>query len=135
MATIEKKVLDSVNKPGRVGVLATADAQGRPNVAYFGSPHLNEDGTLVMGLSDGRTLANLEANPLAAFLTIESAPVRFDTPGWRLYLKAKAVQRQGPVLDAVRQAIAQHAGEKAAQMIVAGVAFDVTAVRPLVDMG
>lgn len=132
MAQIDAKVLDIVNKPGRVGILATAAANGQPNAAYFGSPQLKDDGTLVMGLGENRTLANLEQNPLAVFFIVEKAPVDFQTPGFRLYLKARDIQRQGPILDAVRQAIAAVAGPEAAKMMQAGVVFEVTEVRGLV---
>lgn len=54
---------------------------------------------------------------------------------YHLYLKAKDIQKEGPLLDGVRKAIAEHAGENAAKMIVAGVAFEVTEARPLVAMG
>jgi hypothetical protein len=37
--------------------------------------------------------------------------------------------------DGVKKAIAEHAGEEAAKMIVTGVAFEVTEARPLVAMG
>ncbi len=135
MAQIEQKVLESVNRPGRIGVLATADQEGRPNLAYFGSPRLTPEGTLVVGLGRNRTLANLEQNPRAVFLALESSPVEFATPGWRLYLEVQDLQRQGPVLDQVRAFIAEKAGEQAARMIQAGVVFQVKEVRPLVDMG
>jgi hypothetical protein len=132
MTQINDKILESVNKPGRMGILATADAKGQPNAAYFGSPQLKADGTLVMGLGENRSLANLEQNPLAVFFTVEKAPVDFQTPGYRLYLKARDIQRQGPILDAVREAIAALAGADAAKMMKAGVVFEVTEVRPLV---
>ncbi|MEW6266977.1 MAG: pyridoxamine 5'-phosphate oxidase family protein [Thermodesulfobacteriota bacterium] len=132
---IEAKVLESVNRAGRVGVLATADRTGRPNAAYFGSPRLNQDGTLIMGLMNNRSLKNLEQSPLAVFFTVEKAPVDFQTPGWRLYLKVREIQKQGPILDGVREAIAAKAGKNAAALIQAGVVFEVTEVRPLVDMG
>ena len=135
MARFEQDFVDAVNKPGRMGVLATADAQGRPDVAYFGSPRLDLEGSLVMGLGNNRSLANLEANPFAVFLAVEKSPVVFTTPGWRLYLQVKDIQREGPVLDAVRQAIEAQAGPEAANMIKAGVVFEVGEVRPLVDMG
>ena len=48
----------------------------------------------------------------------------FNTPGYRLYLKANGIQKYGPLLDGVKNAIAEHAGEDAAKMIVAGVAFE-----------
>lgn len=59
----------------------------------------------------------------------------FNTPGYRLYLKANTIQKEGPLLDGVKNVIAEHAGEDAAKMIVAGVSFEVTEIRPLVDMG
>ncbi len=135
MTEISKEIFEIVNKPGRVGVLGTANKTGQPNVAYFGSPRLMEDGTLVMGLGSNRSLENLEENPLAVFFAITESPVSFTTPGYRLYLKTKEIQKQGPILDSVRKAIAEHAGEDAAKMIVAGVAFEVTEARPLVAMG
>lgn len=135
MAEISKDIFEVVNKPGRVGVLSTADKQGQPNAAYFGSVRLMEDGTVVLGLGNNRSLENLEENPLAVLFVVTESPVAFTTPGYRLYLKAKDVQKEGPLLDGVKQAIAQHAGEEAAKMIVAGVVFEVTETRPLVAMG
>jgi hypothetical protein len=135
MVDISKELVEVVNKPGRIGILGTADNQGQPNAAYFGSPRLMDDGTLVMGLSDNRTLKNLQENPLAVFFSITESPVTFTTPGFRLYLKVHDIQKEGPILDAVKEKIAEHAGPDAAKMIVAGVAFEITEVRALVDMG
>jgi len=132
MVEINKEVMEIVNKPGRIGTLGTANKQGRPNVAYFGSPRLSEDGTIVMGLGSNRTLKNLEDNPFAVFFCVAESPVTFTTPGYRLYLKAREIQKVGPIVDGVRKAIAEHAGPDAARMIVAGVVFDVTEVRPLI---
>lgn len=134
MTQIDQTVRDVINQPGRVGVLATADAAGQPNAAYFGTPQLNEAGELVMGLGNNRSLKNLEENPRAAFFVVEGAPVDMQTPGYRLYMEAKDIQRQGPVLDGVRAAVAEKLGAEAAKMFQAAVVFNVTAVRPLVDM-
>lgn len=135
MTTVTKKIIEAVNKDGRIGTLATADKNGQPNIAYFGSPQVQEDGTIVMGLGNNRSLKNLEENPQAVFLSIEESPVTFTTPGHRLYLKAQVIDKEGEVLAAVKEAIAAVAGEDAANMMVAGVVFDVTDVRALVDMG
>jgi len=135
MAKINKEIIEIVNKAGRIGVLGTTNKLGQPNVAYFGSPRLSEDGTLIMGLGSNRTLKNLEENPLAVFFCVAETPVTFTTPGYRLYLKVREIQKAGPIFDGVKKAIAEHAGPEAAKMIVAGVAFDVTEVRPLVAMG
>ena len=131
---IGKELLETVNKPGRIGILGTSDGRGRPNVAYFGSPRLMENGTLVMGLGSNRSLENLEQNPRAVFLAIAESPVTFTTPGYRLYLDVKQIQKEGPVLDDIRGKIARHAGDDAARMIQAAVVFEVTEVRRLLAM-
>ena len=133
MSLITNEIMNTFNQPGKVGILATAGADGQPNAAYFGSAKLNADGTLVVGLGDNRSLKNLEQNPKAAYFLIEKSPVEFQTPGYRLYLKAGEIQKQGQVLDAIREAIAARAGEGAAKRIQAAAIFEVTSVRGLVD--
>ena len=135
MAKINKEVIEIVNKAGRIGVLGTANKLGQPNVAYFGSPQLSEDGTLIMGLGNNRTLKNLEGNPLAVFFCVAESPVAFTTPGYRLYLKVREIQKAGLIFDGVKKAIAKHAGPEVAKMVVAAMVFDVTELRPLVAMG
>lgn len=124
-----------INKPGRIGTLSTADAEGRPNAAYFGSPRVREDGAFSMGLVGGRTLKNLKANPHAVFFCVAESPVSFSTQGCRVYLRAREIRTEGRLLDLIKEDVARHAGQDAANMISAAVAFDVTEVRPLVDMG
>jgi len=92
MVEISKEIVEIVNKPGRIGTLGTSDKQGQPNVGYFGSPRLMEDGTIIMGLGSNRTLKNLEENPLAVFFCVSEGPVTFKTPGCRLYLKVREIQ-------------------------------------------
>jgi hypothetical protein len=135
MIEINKEIIEIVNKAGRIGTLATADKQGQPNVAYFGTPHLTEDGTIIMGLGNNRTLKNLEENPLAVFFCIAESPVSFTTPGYRMYLKVQGIQKEGPIIDNIKKMVAEQAGTDAANMISAGVVFDVTEIRPLVAMG
>jgi hypothetical protein len=132
MVEISKQVIETVNMSGRVGTLGTADKQGQPNVAYFGSIRLMENGTVIMGLGANRSLKNLEENPFAVFFCITESPVTFKTPGYRIYLKVQEIQKEGPILDSIREAIAKHAGPEAAKIIVAGVVLEVTEVRSLV---
>ncbi len=129
----DEKVREIMGRPGKLGIMATADRAGNPNAAYFGSPRLAGDGTLVMGLGNCRSLANLAENPRAAFFVVEGSPVGFATPGYRLYLKVLKIDRSGPVLQEVRELIAAKAGPQVAETIKAGVVFEVTGVRPLVD--
>jgi hypothetical protein len=133
MVEISKEIFEMVNKPGRVGVLGTADKNGQPNTAYFGSLRLMEDGSVVLGLGNNLSFKNLQENPLAVLFCVTESPVGFKTPGVRLYLKLKELQKAGPLYDGIKAAIAKHAGEDAAKMIVAAAAFEVTKIRNLVD--
>ncbi|MGA2404949.1 MAG: pyridoxamine 5'-phosphate oxidase family protein, partial [Syntrophobacteraceae bacterium] len=79
MVKITKEVMDVLNQPGRIGTLGTADRNGQPNVAYFGSLRPMPDGTITVGLTNNRTLRNLEENPLAVFFIVKEGPVSFQT--------------------------------------------------------
>lgn len=133
MVDISKEVFKIVNKAGRVGVLGTADKQGQPNAAYFGSMRLMEDGSVILRLGNNRSLKNLEKNPLAVLFCVTESPVGFQTPGVRIYLKVKEIQKTGPLYDGVKTAITEHVGADAAKMISAAAAFEVTDIRKLVD--
>ena len=134
MAQISKEVMDLFDHPGRIGTLGTADKNGQPNVAYFGSLRPTPEGTLTVGLTNNRTLRNLEQNPLAVFFIVKEVPVTFQTQGYRIYLKVRYIHREGPVLEEIKEFISKHAGPKAASGIAAGVVFEVSEVRPLVAM-
>ena len=135
MAKISAEWQKMINDPGRVGILATVNPDGQPNAAYFGSLRQPAEDTLIMGLGDNRTLDNLASNPRACFLCLATSPVDFTTPGCRVYLKVKEIDRSGPLLEKMRAMLREKAGEAAAKMISAGVSFEVTEVRPLVDRG
>ena len=134
MVQIGKEMFETVNKPGRVGVLGTANKEGQPNAAYFGSLNLTEDGTVLLGLGKNRSLANLRENPRAVLFCVTESPVTFGTAGCRLYLKVKEIQEEGGLYDTIRGAIAEHAGDEAAKTIVAAVAFEITETRGLIDL-
>jgi hypothetical protein len=135
MAKLTRDIYNVVNHPGRIATLATADKKGIPDVAYFGSPRLMDDGTLVLGSGENRSLRNLRENPNAAFFCVDEAPVTPKTPGCRLYLKVKSIQDKGPVVEGIRKNIAMYFNKEAAEMIVAAVVFDVVDVRPLIAAG
>lgn len=122
-----------VNDPKRVGVLSTADREGNPNVAVFGSPHMPDDLTLVMGLGDTRTAQNLLATGRAAFLSVLPGETPLETRGTRLYLRVRAMEKEGPNLDAIKAKIREKAGDRAAGRIQYAVFFDVEGTRPLID--
>lgn len=131
---IRSQALELLKKPDRLGVLATASASSEPNVGYFSSTVVMDDGTVVLGLGNNRTLKNLGENPAAVYFVIGSAPVGLTTPGFRIYLKAREIQREGPIFERVREGIRQAAGDAAAGNTVAVALFEVTNVRPMIDL-
>ena len=133
MVELPEDVKKTVNTPGRIGTLSTVNEEGRPNVAYFGSPSIENDGSLVVALGENRTLKNLRANPHAAFFCVEGGPVTFTTPACRLYLKVKEIHSEGPVLEGKKELIAKNAGPDAAKMMKAAVVFEIQEIRPLMD--
>jgi len=133
MMEISKEMYEIVNTPGRIAILSTVDKQGQPNSAYFGSLRLREDGSVALGLGNNRSLKNLKENPLAVLFCVTESPVGFKTPGVRLYLKLKGIETSGSAYDAIKAAIAEHAGADAAKMIVAAAVFDVTEIRKVID--
>jgi len=128
-----ENVRELVNDPKRVGVLSTTNRAGEPNVAVFGSPHMPDDLTLVMGLGDTRTAQNLLETGKAAFLSVLPQENPMQTRGTRLYLTVRVMEKEGPNLEAIKERIRQAAGERAAGRIRYAVFFDVAATRPLID--
>jgi len=51
-----------------LGVLSTADDQGRVNTAVYARPHVLEDGSLAFIMRDRLTHHNLQSNTRAAYL-------------------------------------------------------------------
>ena len=126
-------VRDLVNDPKRIGVLATTNREGLPNVAVFGSPHMPDDLTLVMGLGDTRTAQNLLETGRAAFLSLLPGESPMQSKGARVYLKVRVMEKEGPNLEAIQEKIRKAAGDRAAARIRYAVFFDIEGTRPLID--
>jgi hypothetical protein len=129
------KLMDYFNKQPRLGTLSTSGKDGKVNVAYFGSPRMVDEKTVVMGIGKNRTFANLQENPHAVFMILEPGKVISEWKGVRVYLKMKEYQTSGETLDQIKAQIAQRAGEAAAKIIYAAVTFEVNEVRPFADFG
>ena len=129
------KLMDYFNKSPRIGTLSTADRAGTVDSGVFGSPRMTDEKTVVMGLGKNRTLANLQQNPHAVYLIMTPGATIMDWKGIRVYLKAQKIATSGPVLDTFKAQMAKVAGEEAAKMLYAVVNFEVTEIRPLIDMG
>ena len=80
-------------------VIATASADGVPNVTYLSKAHVVDDRRIA--LSDqffGKTLRNLAENPRASVLCSDP----FTGREWRLTLVHERTERRGPVFEALR---------------------------------
>ena len=77
-----------------IGVLATADSNGKVDAALYSRPHFLEENTLAFIMRDRLTHHNLQSNPNATFLYLEKGP---DYEGKRLFLK-KAREENNPEL-------------------------------------
>lgn len=67
-----------------IGVLATADAEGRTDAAIYSKPHVFEDGTVAFIMRERLTHQNLQSNDFAAYLFLEAST---HYQGVRLFLK------------------------------------------------
>ena len=129
------KLMEYFNKQPRIGVLATAGKEGKVDIAYFGSPRMVDEKTVVMAVSNNRTFANLQENPNAVFMIVEPGKTMPEWKGVRVYLKITDYQTSGAKLDMMKAAIIEKAGEGAAKMMHAALTFEVQEIRPLMDMG
>ena len=93
-----KELKEFFNKQPRLGTLSTADKSGNVNAAYFGSPQMIDEKTILMGIGKNRTFANLQENPNACFLIMEPGQSLPQWKGVRIYLKMLDCQTSGEYL-------------------------------------
>ena len=72
------------NSSNGIGILSTADSGGRVDAAVYSTPHVFDDGILAFVMRERLIHLNLQSNPHAVFLFIESAA---GYRGIRLFLK------------------------------------------------
>ncbi len=129
------KLMEYFNKQPRLSVLSTSSKDGIVDVAVIGSPQMIDEKTIIVALARGRTFANLQENPNAAFMIMEPGPGVLDWKGIRVYLRMKEYATSGPQLDMYKVQTAKIVGDQAAEMIKVLATFEVTEVRPLIDFG
>ncbi len=79
------------------GYLATADKEGRVNIAPYFRPEVLEDGTLAFAMSDGRSYENVSENPHATYAFNEGS-----YKGVRVYLERRDETDSGVLLDKLK---------------------------------
>ena len=82
-----------------MGVLATSGPEGRVDVAVYSRPHFIDEETVAYIMTDRLTHGNLQSNPYAAYIYIESGE-KYE--GKRLYLKKVREETDPEVIDRMR---------------------------------
>ncbi|NWF92169.1 MAG: pyridoxamine 5'-phosphate oxidase family protein [Syntrophaceae bacterium] len=86
-------------KKGR-GVIASADADGKIAIAVYARPHFVDEKTVAFIMADRLIHKNLESNPHAAYLFMESGD-RY--VGKRLYLTKVKEEKDSELIDQIRR--------------------------------
>ncbi|MEN6517983.1 MAG: pyridoxamine 5'-phosphate oxidase family protein [Methanospirillum sp.] len=125
------QLMEYFNRQPRIGTISTAGKDGKVDVAVMGSPRMTDEKTVVPGSGWNRTLANLKENPHAAYTIMEPGASLMDWKGVRVYMTLKDVTTSGPAFDGYMAQVP----EAARSMLHALATFEITEVRPIVDMG
>ena len=83
-----------------LGVLATADAEGRVDAAIYARPHVMEDKTVAFIMADRTTHDNLQSNPHAAYLFMENGG---SYTGKRLFLTKVREEKNSELIEKLRR--------------------------------
>jgi len=114
------------NTPG-TGVLATSDAEGLVNVALYGRPHVIDEQTVALIMSDRVSHRNLQSNPHAAYLFKEEGGYQ----GIRIYLTKTEEEKDSPRIAEIRRRVYPELSEKSQESKFL-VLFRIDRTRPLV---
>ena len=114
-----------------LGVLATADDQGRVDLAVYAIPHVMDDTTIGFIMPDRLTHHNLQSNAHAAYLFKEDGP---GYKGVRLFLKKLREEQDSELLHEIRRKkYAAEKGEEETSRYL--VFFTVEKTLPLIGTG
>ena len=82
------------------GVISTADSSGHLTAAVYARPHFVDEETVAFIMADRLTHKNLESNPHAVYLFMESGE---KYAGRRLYLTKTKEEKNSPLIDTIRR--------------------------------
>ena len=114
-----------------IGILSTADAEGRVDAAVYSRPHVFDDGTVAFVMRDRLTHHNVGQNAHAAYLFIEEGS---RLGGVRLFLKKLKEETDHELIAAMtrRHLTAEEDQAKGPKFLVT---FAVEKVLPLIGAG
>jgi len=123
------KLNDYFEQAKGIGVLATADTQGKVNVAVYARPHFlddQDDTTCAFVMSDRVSHDNVKANPHAAYLFAEEGEGYM---GKRLTLTMVREETDIEKIQSIRRRSLPPVSEEGSKYLVH---FRIDAVRPLI---
>jgi len=82
------------------GIIATADSTGQLTAAIYAKPHFFEDNSIAFIMADRLTHQNLQSNPHAVYLFMESGE---GYAGKRLYLTKTKEEKNSPLIDQIQR--------------------------------
>lgn len=114
-----------------IGVLATADAGGKVNVAIYSRPHFlgDDDQEVAFIMNDRLSHDNVESNPHAAYLFVEEKEGYI---GRRLFLTRTAQETDHEKIESIRRRNLPAECEEGETKKKFLVHFRVDGVRPLI---
>lgn len=83
-----------------LGVIATADSNGKVGTAVYGRPHFLNEKTVAFIMADRLMHKNLKSNPYASYLFMESGKRYM---GKRLYLTKIKEDKDPELIDSIRR--------------------------------
>ena len=107
--------------------MSTADSSGNLTAAVYSRPHVMDDGTVAFIMADRLTHKNLESNPHAVYLFMESGEKYV---GKRLYLTKTKEEKNSPLLDTLSRRVSCPVDEDYKERYL--VYFKVDKVLPLI---
>jgi len=91
---------DYFEKAKGLGVLATADSDGRVGSAIYGRPHVMDEETIAFIMADRLMHHNLQSNPYASYLFKEDGEKYV---GKRLYLTKIKEEKNSELIEKIRR--------------------------------
>jgi len=113
-----------------VGVLATADDQGKVDAAIYATPHIIDKDTIAFIMPDRLTHHNLQSNNHAAYLFKEDVA---GYKGTRLFLSKIREEKDTELLHSLRRK--KYANEESEEDARYLVFFSVDKILPLIGPG
>ena len=110
------------------GILATADSEGKVDLAIYARPHFMDDNTVAFIMRDRLSHKNLQSNPQAAYMFIEISP---GYQGKRLYLQKVREEKNSDLIKKIqRKTKNENVASTAEDRFL--VYFRIDRIRPLV---